>query len=111
MGNNDLNCSSLEQELTQKVSELEAQRRMRERQMVDITLGKIAEGVESKSADIMTVMSSGKGVSQYGIREIVMREAIRVADGLLWCPDYVEKLNGEQHVKVFTGSHWESIEP
>lgn len=111
MGNNDLNCSFLEQELTQKVSELEAQRRMRERQMVDITLGKIAEGVESKSADIMTVMSSGKGVSQYGIREIVMRETIRVADGLLWCPDYVEKLNGEQHVKVFTGSHWESIEP
>lgn len=105
------NPCSFEQELAQKGIELESQRRKRERMMVEITLGRIAEDVMSKSADIMAVMSAGKGGSQQGIREIVMREAMRAADSQLWCPEYVEKLNGEQHVRVFTGSHWEGIEP
>ncbi len=111
MGNNDSNCSPLEQELAQKASELEARRREREGLMVDITLKAIADRVVSKSADIMVVMSAGKNGSLYGIREIVMREVVRAADGLLWCPEYVEKLGGEQHVRVFTGSHWEAVEP
>lgn len=109
---NDSNSSiNLEQELAQKAGELEMQRQERETQMVDITLRAIADRVVSKSADIMTVMSSGKNGSQYGIREIVMREVIRAAEELLWCPEYVEKLNGEQHMRVYTGSHWEAVEP
>lgn len=111
MGNNDSNCSPLEQELAQKASELEALRRERKELMVDITLKAIADRVVSKSADIMAVMSAGKNGSLYGIREIVMREVVRAADGLLWCPGYVEKLGGEQLVKVFTGSCWETVEP
>ena len=110
MGNNSSNCSPLEQELARKASELEARRREREGLMVGITLKAIADRVVSKSADIMAVMSAGKNGSSYGIREIVMREVVRAADGLLWCPEYVQKLNGEQHVKVFTGSHWEVVE-
>ena len=111
MGNNDSNCSPLEQELIQKASELEARRREREGLMVDITLKAIADRVVSKSAEIMAVMSAGKNGSAYGIREIVIREVTRSADGLLWCPEYVQKLNGEQHVLVYTGSHWEAVEP
>lgn len=108
----DLNCSAnLEQELAQKAGKLESQRHERMGRMVDITLKAIAEGVMSKSADILTVMSAGKSGSQYGIREIVMHEVVRAANGRLWCPEYVERLNGEQHLMVFTGSHWEQVEP
>lgn len=111
MGNNDLNGSmNLEQELAQKGNVLDAQRREREDQMTDITLKAIAERVESKSNVILQALSE-RGVKQQAVREIVMREAIRAADGLLWCPEYVEKLGSEQHVRVYTGSHWENIEP
>ena len=107
----DLNSSmNLEQELAQKVSELDSQRRERESQMTDITLKVIAERVESKANDILQAMSE-KGAKQQAVREIVIREGIRAADGLLWCPEYVEKLGSEQHVRVYTGSHWEDIEP
>ena len=101
---------NLEQELAQKTSELEAQRYERESQMTDITLKVIAERVESKANDILQAMSE-KGAKQQAVREIVIREGVRAADGLLWCPEYVEKLGSEQHVRVYTGSHWEDIEP
>ena len=109
MGNN-VNACSLEQELTEKVSELESQHHVRELQMVDITLRSIADRVVSKEQDILQAMSD-RGAKQQAVREIAMREAIRTADGQLWCPEYVEKLGSEQHVRVFTGSHWENIEP
>lgn len=102
--------ANMEQELAQKTSELVAQRRERESQMTDITLKAIADRVESKANDILQAMSE-KGAKQQAVREIVMREGIRAADGLLWCPEYVEKLKSEQHVKVYTGCHWEDIEP
>ena len=102
---NDSNSSiNLEQELAQKASELEMQRQERETQMVDITLRAIADRVVSKSADIMTVMSSGKNGSQYGIREIVMREVIRAAEELLWCPEYVEKHSSGRTLRCFVPS-------
>ena len=111
MGNSTNNtCSPLEQELARKASELESQRRERDGLMVDITLTSIARRVESKATDILQAMSD-KGAKQQAVREIVMRESIRAASDLLWCPEYVEKLGSEQHVKVFTGSHWEDIEP
>lgn len=110
MGNlNELACSALEQEMAAMVCELDAQRKMREQQMVDITLKRIADGVTSKGADIMTLMA-GKGNWQQGVREIVTKEILRSADGLLWCREYVEKLKSEQRVMVYTGSHWEMVE-
>lgn len=109
MENSTIPCS-LEQELTQKVSELERQRSERERDIVEITLNGIADRVVSKEQDILQVMSE-RGAKQQAVREIAMREVVRAADKQLWCPEYVEKLNSEQRVRVFTGGHWEGIEP
>ena len=103
-------CSPLEQELTGKVGKLESQRREREGRMVDITLMAIADRVVSKSADIISVMSI-KGSTQQAVREIVMKEMIRCAEGLLWCREYMERLGSDQRMNVFTGSHWEAVEP
>ena len=47
------NPDSLEKGLTEKVSELEAQRRVRETLLVDITLTVIADGVVSKEQEII----------------------------------------------------------
>jgi len=102
---------SLEQELARKGSELEVQRQMRKLQMTDITLGAIADRVVSKEQDILQAMSDRGTAKHQAIREIAIREVIRSAEGLLWCPEYVEKLGSEQRVRVFTGSHWEGIEP
>ena len=110
MGNNELSCSQLEQELIQKVGELDRQRSERERDMIDITLNGIADRVVSKEQDILRVMSD-RGAKQQSVREIAILEVISAADGVLWCPEYVEKLNSEQRVRVFTGSHWDDIEP
>ena len=102
--------ANLEQEMGEKLKALDAQRREREGQMTDITLKVIVDRVESKANDILQAMSE-KGAKQQAVREIVMRESIHAAEGLLWCPEYVEKLGSEQHVSVYTGCHWEAIEP
>ena len=102
--------SAMEQELAAKASELEAQRAERERDMVDIALNGIAGRIVSKESDILRAMSE-KGNKQQAVREIVIRELVRTAEGLLWCYEYVERLNSEQRVRVFTGSHWEDIAP
>ena len=69
--------NSLEQGLTEKVSELEAQRRVRETLLVDITLEVIADGVVSKEQDIIQLMSGKQW--QAALREIVIREVKRAA--------------------------------
>ena len=102
---------NLEQELAQKAGELAAQRRVRELQLVDLTLRRIADGVASKEADIQTLMDATKGHCQVALREIVVREVKRSANGLLWCREYIERLKSDQLVHVFTGSHWQSVEP
>lgn len=104
------NPCSLEHELTAKVGKLASQRREREGQMVDITLDAIANGVESKEADIIQMMASGKGQCGSAVREAVVREILRAANGLLWCREYMERLKSEQQVVAFTGSHWEPVE-
>lgn len=111
METNDYSGSmNWEQELTQKVGELASQRRMRESQMVDIILRHIAEGVTLHEADIMQLMAGGKGQSLNAVREVVVREVMLAADGLLWCPGYVERAKSDQRVDVFTGSHWQGVE-
>ena len=62
MEENILTCS-LEQELAQKANELNSQRKQRERELVDITLKRISDGVVSHQTDILTVMS-GNGNRQ-----------------------------------------------
>ena len=57
METNVNNYNPLEQGLAGKVSELEAQRRVRETLLVDITLEVIANGVVSKEQDIIQLMS------------------------------------------------------
>lgn len=101
---------NLEQELTRKVSELVMQLEERKETLVEITLQAIAKDVSSKEADILRAMSD-KGAKQQAVRETVISETVRVADGQLWCPAYVEKFGSEQRVKVFTGSHWQDIDP
>ena len=101
----------LNQELNDKSNELAAQRRVRELHLVDLTLRRIADGVESKEADIQTLMDATKGKCQVALREMVVREVKRSADGLLWCREYIERLKSDQLVHVFTGSHWQSVEP
>ncbi len=106
---NDSNCSPLEQELARKASELDGLRAEREGQLVETTLKAIAGRVASKSVEILQILSE-KGRRQ-DVCEVVIREVKRAAEGLLWCPEYLERLGSEQHVKVYTGSHWEDMEP
>ena len=105
-----INPCSFEQELAQKAGELASQHYVREEQMVALTLGRIVEKVESHKADILKLMADSKGQCHSAVREVVVREVKQAADGLLWCPEYVEKLKSDQQVHVFTGSHWQMVE-
>ena len=100
---------ALEQELTDKVNELETQRKERESCMVDITLEAISRKVTSRKEDIIRVMS--KKPWQQSLRELIVSELIRVADGRLWCTEYNEKARSQQRMLVYTGSHWEPVAP
>ena len=110
METNEMDLCSLEQELAQKASELEAQRSMREQQLVTLTLNRIADGVVSKEAEINTLIEATKGKCHNPLKEIVIREIIRSADDHLWCPEYVQRSGSDQRVVVFTGSYWEPHE-
>jgi putative DNA primase/helicase len=103
------NASCFMQEMTEKVNEVESQRKEREGQMVEITLKAIADRVVSKEQDIMALMSGNKSWQQ-GVREVVVKEILRAAEDNLWCPEYVEKLKSDQQVNVFSGTHWDRVE-
>ena len=111
MENNSFNPCSLEQELAQEAGKLASQHYVREELLVGLTLERITTRVESHGSDILNLMADGKGQSQNAVREVVVREVKRAADGLLWCPEYVEKLKSDQKVRIFTGSHWQMVEP
>ena len=100
---------SLEQEMGGKLIELASQRRQREGMLVDLTLNRILEGVTSHESDILQMMADGKGQCQNAVREVVVREVKRTAEGLLWCPEYVERMKSDQQVLAFTGSHWQVV--
>ena len=110
METNDNNLCSLEQELNQKVSELDAQHTMREQQLVALTLSRITEGVVSKETEINSMMEATRGKCQTLLKEMVIREVIRSADSHLWCPEYIQRSGSYQRVCVYTGSYWEQIE-
>jgi len=75
METNVTDFNSLEQGLAGKVSELEAQRLVRETLLVDITLEAIANGVVSKEQDIILLMS-GKPLQGRDVTVISDRDAI-----------------------------------
>lgn len=109
METNYYNPGSLEQGLAQKASELEAQRRVRETLLVDITLEAIANKVVSKEQDIIQLMSGKQW--QPALREVIIHEIKRAADDRLWCREYDEKAKSNQRMLVYTDSHWESVGP
>ena len=102
---------SLEQEIAQRAEELNSQRYVREEMLINLTLDRIAKGVVSKETDIMNLLSANKGPCMNNVREIVVREVIRSVDEMLWCPEYDERAKSNQRVNVFTGTHWQMVEP
>ena len=102
---------SLEQELALMADELASQRLMREELLAALTLDRIAGAVVSQELEIVRLMADGKGDCRNAVRELVVREVKRAAEGLLWCPEYVERAKSDQQVLVFTGSHWQVVEP
>lgn len=109
MEKKSLNCS-LEQEMAAKAAELETMRDERSECRLDLTLQAIIKAVESKETEIVGAMTGGKGSWHQPVREIVGRELRRAAAGRLWCPDYDQKVHGNQRMMAYTGSHWELIE-
>lgn len=101
---------NLEQELDQKASELDAQRREREQQVVTLILQRILDGIESQEADIKRLMSATKGRCQKELLQLVVKQVIWSADGSLWNPDYSLRPHGDQQIFCFTGNHWKKID-
>ena len=105
------NSMELEQELVMKASELEMKRNERREEMVEITLGVIADAVESQASaiDAMTA-AAGKALPQQTLRLMAVNEIIRAAADRLWCDHYSERAKSDQQVNVFVGTHWESVD-
>jgi putative DNA primase/helicase len=99
----------LTREMTEKVSELETQRKLREEQMVEVVLRQISDAVATRETDIIAMMT-GKTNWQNDVREVVLREILAKADGRLWCREYIERLRSDQRVMIYTGTHWEVVE-
>jgi len=102
---------SLEQELTQKASELDEQRKMREHMIVDLTLDRIVEEVKSQRSkiDAMTKVVK-KALPSQTIAPILAEEIKRAADDHLWCNAYSERGKSDQPIIVYVGTHWKKID-
>ncbi len=109
MGNNAINPCSLEQEVAQKANELVAQRILREKQLLNLTLNRIVEGVKSHETEITTMVTATKGHCDKTLRQVVSDAIVSAADELLLCRDYSQRSKGDQQVVVYTGSHWEPV--
>ena len=104
METNEMDLCSLEQELTQKASDLEAQGLERKETMVEITLRVIIDAVKSQTSviDAMTT-ATGKALPQQTLRLIVVNETIRAAADRLWCDHYSERSKSDQRMNAFVG--------
>lgn len=110
MGNNNELCS-LEQEMSAKLNELEAQRQVRRVHLVDLTLEAIARRVESQESVIAAqTVAAGKPLQPSALRQIVVVEVVRAADGNLWCDHYSERAKSDQQMNIYVGTHWERID-
>lgn len=100
----------LTKELAAKHSELEAQRKVREKELGDLNLGRILGGIQSKAETIAAIRDVTKGKGDKKIMQVVETEIIRSADGALWCPDYSSRPNAEQDINCFVKTHWVAID-
>lgn len=100
----------LANELAAKHSELEAQRKVREKELGDLNLGRILDGIQSKAKTIAAIRDVTKGKGDKKIMQVVETEIIRSADGALWCPDYSSRPNAEQDINCFVKTHWVAID-
>lgn len=100
----------LAKELAAKHSELEAQRKVREKELGDLNLGRILDGIQSKAETIAAIRDVTKGKGDKKIMQVVETEIIRSADGALWCPDYSSRPNAEQDINCFVKTHWVAID-
>ena len=101
----------LEQEMCEKLKELASQHLMREEQLVELTLNRIVEGVESHESEITELMVATKGHCDKSLRRIVSDAIKCSANGQLLCRDYSQRSKSDQQVIVYTGSHWEPTVP
>ena len=106
-----MNCfiNKLEVELKVKTSELLTNGVERLDRIIDITLTSILNDVQSCEKEVVALMSTGKAPSQQTMRDIVVREVKRAADGRLWCEEYDQSARSNQKVMVYVGTHWERI--
>ena len=100
----------LAKELAAKHSKLEAQRKVREKELGDLNLGRILDGIHSKAEKIEGILDATNGKGQKKIMQEVETEIIRSADGALWCPDYSSRPNAEQDINCFVKNHWVAID-
>lgn len=100
----------LAKELAAKHSELEAQRKVREKELGDLNLKRILDGIQSKAEKIEGILEATNGKGQKKIMQVVETEIIRSADGALWCPDYSFRPYTSQDINCYAGSYWIAID-
>lgn len=101
--------NELDKEMQKMHEELEAQRKVREDQLVALNFDRILRAIVSKSAEIDTIMELTRGKGQRKIMRVVEREIVRAAEDTLWCPDY-NPHNEKQDVYCYTSTHWIQVE-
>lgn len=106
-----MKACSLEQEMASKGAELTTGRAAFEARKPEETLHGMAQAVKPCSQEILAAMAAGKGQAMQAVRQVVERELLSAAQGRLWCPAYDEKARSNQRMMVYTGSHWEPLEP
>lgn len=90
--------------------ELEAQRKLREDQQVDLNLGRILDSIQPKDDVIAKILELTKGKGTKKVMLTIQDETIRAANDSLWCPDYSLRPHAEQDANCYVGSHWTAID-
>ena len=101
--------SSFDQELNTKVNELEIQRKLRAGRSVELTLDTILDRVQPRQDAVSNILSKSKSVPR-DLRELLLHEICRAAEGDLLCTAYRERRKSEQRVIAYTGCCWEMID-
>ncbi|MBR6190051.1 MAG: hypothetical protein IKQ59_14055 [Prevotella sp.] len=103
---NQENTAPLEQELAAKAKALEAQRKERERNEVQLVLDRILSMGKSHSDEIVNMLSGNGSNTQRRLRDIIWRELMEASGGDLMCREYRERRKSEQRIIAYTGKCW-----
>ena len=101
----------LQEELASMHDQLEAQRKMREDQLISLNMDRINESIESKAeliAEVLSDMTPQKAVKR--VMRIVQDEIIRAAGDALWCPNFSLRPNVDQDINIYVNTHWIAID-